>query len=106
MNSIREQLIRTSKLFLVQQVIWVWNFAIVMENKVSTFLYAMMKKDQIVIEVEDCQFPGQDFGLPRTVDEVKAELMDAERELDTPSAWTPLSEFISDFKQSHQSWLQ
>ncbi len=69
-------------------------------------LYAMMKKDQIVIEVEDCQFPGQDFGLPCTVDEVKAELMDAERELDTPSAWTPLSEFISDFKQSHQSWLQ
>ena len=41
-----------------------------------------------------------------TVEEVKAELMDAERELDNPSAWTPLSEFISDFKQSHQSWLQ
>lgn len=66
----------------------------------------MMKKEQLVVKMEDCQFPGQDFGLPRTVEEVKAELMDAERELDNPSAWTPLSEFISDFKQSHQSWLQ
>ena len=66
----------------------------------------MMKKEQLVVEMEDCQFPGQDFGLPRTVEEVKAELMDAERELDNPSACTPLSEFISDFKQSHQSWLQ
>lgn len=65
-----------------------------------------MKKDQVVIEVEDCQFPGQDFGLPCTADEVKAELMEAEREQDNHSAWTPLSEFISDFKQSHQSWLQ
>ena len=72
----------------------------------ATSIYIKMKKEQLVVEMEDCQFPGQDFGLPRTVEEVKAELMDAERELDNPSAWTPLSEFISDFKQSHQSWLQ
>ena len=65
-----------------------------------------MKKEQLVVEVEDCQFPGQDFDLPHTVEEVKAELMEAEQEVNNPSAWTPLSEFISEFKQSHQSWLQ
>ena len=65
-----------------------------------------MKKGQLVVELEDCQFPGQDFDLPRTIEEVKAELTEAEREVDNPSAWTPLSDFISEFKQSHQSWLQ
>jgi hypothetical protein len=65
-----------------------------------------MKKEQLVVEKEDCQFPGQDFGLPRTIEEVKAELTEAEQEVNNPSAWTPLSEFISEFKQSHQSWLQ
>ena len=66
----------------------------------------MMKEEQMIIETEDCQFPGQDFGLPRTVAEVKAELIEAEREMDNPSAGTPLSEFISDFKQSHLLWLK
>jgi len=66
----------------------------------------MVKKEQLVIEAEDCQFHGEDFGLPRTIEEVKAELIDAEREVENPSAWTPLGEFLSEFKQSHQSWLQ
>ena len=63
-----------------------------------------MNKKQLVIDVTDCQFPGQDFDLPRTIEEVKSDLMEAERDADNPSAWTPLSEFISEFKQSHHSW--
>ena len=65
-----------------------------------------MKKEQLIVDVEDCQFPGYDFGLPRTISGVKEELIDAERDSDNPAAWTPLGEFIAEFKQSHRSWLQ
>ena len=51
-------------------------------------------------------FAGRDFGLPTTLEEVKAELKEADRELNKPEAWTTLSSFISDFKQSHISWLK
>jgi hypothetical protein len=51
-------------------------------------------------------FNGKDFGLPTTLEEVKAELKEADRELKTPEAWTTLSSFLTDFKQSHSSWLK
>ena len=51
-------------------------------------------------------FDGKDFDLPITSDEVKAELKEADRELNKPEMWTSLSCFISDFKQSHSSWLK
>ena len=51
-------------------------------------------------------FEGKDFDLPITSDEVKAELKEADRELNKPEMWTSLSCFISDFKQSHSSWLK
>ena len=51
-------------------------------------------------------FDGRNFDLPMTLDEVKAELKEADRELNKPEAWTTLSSFISDFKQSHSSWLK
>ena len=51
-------------------------------------------------------FNGKDFDLPITLDEVKAELKEADRELNKPEMWTSLSCFISDFKQSHSSWLK
>ena len=45
-----------------------------------------MKKEQLIVDVEDCQFPGYDFGLPRTISEVKEELMDAECDSYNPTA--------------------
>ena len=51
-------------------------------------------------------FEGKDFDLPITLDEVKAELKEADRELNKPEMWTSLSGFISDFKQSHSAWLK
>ena len=45
-------------------------------------------------------FNGKDFGLPTTLEEVKVELKEADREFNKPEAWTTLSSFISDFKQS------
>lgn len=51
-------------------------------------------------------FSGKDFGLPVTLDEVKAELKEADRELNKPEMWTSLSGFLSDFKQSHSAWLK
>ena len=51
-------------------------------------------------------FDGRNFDLPMTLDEVKAELKEADRELDKPEMWTSLSGFIADFKHSHSSWLK
>ena len=51
-------------------------------------------------------FNGKDFGLPTSLEEVKAELKEADRELNKPEMWSSLSGFISDFKQSHSSWLK
>ena len=51
-------------------------------------------------------FNGRDFELPVTLDEVKAELIEADREQNKPEMWTSLSGFLSDFKQSHSSWLK
>ena len=55
--------------------------------------------------------PGYDFGmkdlgLPRTLDDVSAELREAERELSDQAKWSSLSDFLSDFKQEHASWLK
>ena len=60
----------------------------------------MMKKEQLVVEMEDCQFPGQDFGLPRTVEEVKAELMDAEEEAAALDAYDEEG-YVSDEEVEH-----
>ena len=51
-------------------------------------------------------FNGKDFDLPITLDEVKVELKEADRELNKPEMWTSLNSFLSDFKQSHSSWLK
>ena len=51
-------------------------------------------------------FDGRSFDLPKTLDEVKAELKEADRELNKPEMWTSFSGFIADFKQSHSSWLK
>lgn len=51
-------------------------------------------------------FNGKDFDLPVTLEEVKAELKEADRELNKPEMWTSLNGFIADFKQSHSSWLK
>lgn len=60
-----------------------------------------------VYEEEPCyDFKGRDFDLPVTLDEVRAELREADQELNKPEMWTSLSGFLSDFKQSHSSWLK
>ena len=48
----------------------------------------------------------EELGLPRSLDDIEAELKEAERELSDGSKWTPLCDFISDFKQKHASWLK
>ena len=48
----------------------------------------------------------EELGLPRSLDDINAELKEAERELSDGSKWTPLCDFISDFKQEHASWLK
>lgn len=52
------------------------------------------------------QFIGKDFGLPKTIEEVNIELEAAEKVLETPSAWSSLGSFVSEFRQEHETWLR
>ena len=49
---------------------------------------------------------SRDFGLPRTIEEVEAELIEAEKELGDSSQWESLHDFMSEFKQEHDVWLK
>lgn len=58
---------------------------------------------EVLEEEARYDFNGKDFDLPITLDEVKAALKEADRELNKPEMWTSLNSFLSDFKQSHSS---
>lgn len=60
----------------------------------------------VSMDEPDYVFGWKDLGLPRSIDEVSAELKEAERELSDQTKWSPLSDFISDFKQEHASWFK
>lgn len=54
----------------------------------------------------DYDFGMKDLGLPRSMDDISVELKEAERELSDQTKWSSLSDFLSDFKQEHVSWLK
>ena len=72
------------------------------EPAVGSFAYA----PSAVTEEPDYDFGMRDLGLPRSLDDVCAEIHEAERELSDLSKWSPLGDFISEFKQEHASWLK
>lgn len=77
-------------------------------SRVSEPLEGVLAYSPIEVYEEEPRydFNGKDFELPVTLDEVKAELKEADRELNKPEMWTSLTGFLSDFKQSHSSWLK
>lgn len=72
------------------------------EPAVGSYIYAPMT----TVDEPDYDFGMKDLGLPKSIDDVNIELKEAERELSDQSKWTPLCDFISDFKQEHASWLK
>lgn len=60
----------------------------------------------VEMDEPDYDFGGKDLGLPRTMDEVEAELLAADRELNNSAKWVSMHDFLSDFKQEHSAWLK
>ena len=48
----------------------------------------------------DYELRGHDFGLPRTILELKAELEEAENEMDDPDKWCSSEEVWADIRQT------
>lgn len=72
------------------------------EPAVGSYAYASM----VTMSEPDYDLGSKDLGLPRSLDDVSLELREAERELNDQTKWSSLSEFLSDFKQEHASWLK
>lgn len=72
------------------------------EPSVGSYAYA----STAMMDEPDYDFGMKDLGLPKSMDDINIELKEAERELSDHSKWTPLCDFISDFKQEHASWLK
>lgn len=49
---------------------------------------------------KDYELRGHDFGLPRTILELKAELEEAENEMDDPDKWCSSEEVWADIRQT------
>lgn len=63
----------------------------------STLAYTA---ESVVEEVIDCDFGDHDFGLPHTLEEVKAELREADAAWDDPNEWSTSEDMWAEIKQT------
>ena len=52
-----------------------------------------------LVDDTDYELCGHDFGLPHTISELKAELEEAEREMDDPDKWCTSEQMWAEIKQ-------